>query len=147
MLEKGKGCLFLHHAIVSYQDWDEYEKILGGRFLSEAVMKDGREIYPASGWEHDQDIDVKVEDKKHSVTKGIKNFTIHDETYSFCRISDSVHILLSTDNPFSNKYLAWTNHYGNSRIVYIQLGHDSPAFENPDYKKLVKNAIYWVSEK
>jgi len=60
MLDKGKGCVFLHHSIMSYQDWDEYEKILGGRYLHEAEMKDGELILDTLLWELDQNINVKI---------------------------------------------------------------------------------------
>ncbi|MCK5784462.1 MAG: ThuA domain-containing protein, partial [Desulfobacterales bacterium] len=146
MLNKGKGCVFLHHSIMSYQGWDEYEKIVGGRYLHKAEMKDGELILDTLAWELDQDINVKIVDKSHPVTKGIHDFTVHDETYKNLRLGDSVDLLMTTDNPKNSKEIAWTNQYGNSKIVYIQLGHGSSAFENSNYKKLVHQAIKWVSD-
>ena len=145
MLNKGKGCVFLHHSIMSYQDWDEYEKIVGGRYLHEPAMKDGKVVLSPLAWEQDQDINVHIADKTHPVTKGLHDFTVNDETYKNLRLSDSVHVLLTTDNPKNSKQVAWTNHYGNSKIVYIQLGHGSSIFENKNYRKLVHQAIEWVS--
>ena len=146
MLDKGKGCVFLHHSIMSYQDWDEYEKILGGRYLHEAEMKDGELILDTLLWELDQNINVKIADKTHPVIKGISDFTVNDETYKNLRLGDSVHVLMTTDNPKNSKDIAWTNHYGNSKIVYIQLGHGNSIFENKNYQKLVHQAIEWVSD-
>ena len=33
---KGKPMLFLHHSIVSYQNWPQFEQIVGGRYVLEA---------------------------------------------------------------------------------------------------------------
>ena len=34
LLQAGKGLVFLHHSICAYQDWPEYESIVGGKYLS-----------------------------------------------------------------------------------------------------------------
>jgi len=52
--------------------------------------------------------------------------------------------LLSTTYPKSGKPLAWTRNQGKSRIVYLQLGHDHSAYENPRYRELVARAIQYV---
>lgn len=36
--------------------------------------------------------------------------------------------------------------YKNSRIVYLMLGHDHQAYENPVFRKLINNSINWVSQ-
>ena len=33
LTQEGKPFLFLHHSIASYQDWPEFEKILGGKYV------------------------------------------------------------------------------------------------------------------
>ena len=33
VLNKGIGCVFLHHSLASYQKWDEYIQIVGGQYL------------------------------------------------------------------------------------------------------------------
>jgi type 1 glutamine amidotransferase len=42
-------------------------------------------------------------------------------------------------------YVAWTNEYGKSRVVYIQSGHDNNAYINPNFRKIIYQAIEWVS--
>lgn len=144
LLENGKGVVFLHHSLASYQDWDEFEKIIGGRYLLESKSKDGEE-YPASTFKHDVDVPVKIIDVKHPVTKGMSDFIIHDEVYGYFKVLPQVHPLLSTTHSESGKIIGWTNHYGNSRIVYIQLGHDHQAYGDHNYRRLVRQAIEWVA--
>jgi len=147
MLEKGKGLVFLHHSLASYQDWPEFFSIMGGKYLLEPIEKDGQIVAPASDYNHDMKIPVKVVDKNHPVTKGISNFVIHDETYGKTITISSIHPLLITNLPSNGKNIAWANFYKNSRIVYLQFGHDHFAFENANFSKLLKQSIEWVSEK
>jgi len=54
------------------------------------------------------------------------------------------HVLLATDEPTASPSLAWTHHYGKSKIVTILLGHDNQAWSNPNFVKLLTQAIMWV---
>jgi type 1 glutamine amidotransferase len=144
LLNGGKGLVVLHHALANYQEWDEFEKIAGGRYHTQPYTRDGKQ-HPASTYRHGVDISVHVADPDHPVTAGLEDFTIHDEVYGGFSVQPTVHALLTTDHPESSETLAWTNEYGKSRIVTIQLGHDAHAYENPNYRKLVQQAIRWVA--
>src|SRR5207245_1252022 len=79
LVVKGSGWVVLHHALVSYQHWPEYEKIIGGRY-PEAEGKSGV-VTAETGYQHDVEIPVLIVAKEHPVTAGLKDFTIHDEIY------------------------------------------------------------------
>ncbi len=145
MLERGKGLVILHHAFADYQDWDEFEKIRGGTYYLAPRERGGLQLR-ASTFRHGVDIPVNVLAPWHPVVQGLSDFTIHDEVYGLTICEPTINPLLGTNHPESNATLAWTNHYGNSRIVTIQLGHDHFAFEDPNYRRLLRNAIKWVSE-
>lgn len=144
LFEKGTGAVFLHHSLAGYQNWDEYENIVGGRFYHESKTDTTGIIL--STYRHEVEIPVIIADSSHPVVEGLEDFEIFDEVYGQLNILPSVHPLLTTPHPESNKQIAWTNEYGNSRIVYIQPGQDHNAYENPNYRKLVKQAIYWAAE-
>lgn len=144
LLKRGIGVVGLHHNVGAHRDWDEYRKILGGKFIFADCEIDGVE-YAKSPWKHGEDIAVKVSDRDHPITKGIENFTIHDESYGKFYVAPDVHVLLTTDHPRCNRELAWTKQYGKSRIAYLMLGHDSEAWKNPNYPKLLERAIRWTS--
>jgi type 1 glutamine amidotransferase len=143
LLENGTGMIFLHHSLVSYQDWDEFTDIRGGKYHEKGYGTDSIEL---SGYQHDLDIMVTVIDPKHPVTKGIQDFQIHDEGYYNIEILPEVTPLLQTSHPLCARYVAWTNEYKNSRIVYIMLGHDRQAYDNPSFRQLLDNSINWVSQ-
>ena len=54
--------------------------------------------------------------------------------------------LLTTTEPTSSKTICWTHNYGQSRVVYLELGHDHVAYANPNYVKLLSQSIQWVAQ-
>jgi uncharacterized protein len=145
LLNRGKAMIFLHHSLVSYQNWPEFIKIVGGQYHTNPVVVNGDTL--RANYEHGVTIPVKVENKQHPITKGIDDFEIEDEIYGDSEILPSVMPLLSTTYPKSMRYLAWINHYGHSEVIYIQPGHGPSAFTHPVYRKLVQQAIEWSAEK
>lgn len=143
-LKAGKGMVVWHHAYCSYQEWAEYRNIIGGRYHQQPWTDSKGATHPASTYMHDVQLHVKVADKKHPVTKGIRDFDILDETYGKGSVHPGVHVLLTTDDPGSTPSVAWTNRYGKSDIVTILLGHDNNAWTNPGFAKLLTQAIMWV---
>lgn len=142
-LKEGKGLVVLHHAIANYQNWPEYHRIIGARYYLEKTLVDGVEK-PRSAWKHD--MKFKVQTAPHPITRGVPTFDIHDETYKWFDVASDVTPLLMTDEPESNKVIGWAKTYAAARVVYIQLGHDHFAYENPSFRKLVAQAIGWVTE-
>jgi len=141
LLKAGKGLVFLHHSLCSYQQWDEYKTIVGGKYHEE------QNTPSSSTYQHDVNFKVKISDPKHPVTKGITDFEIHDEVYGNTEVLSEVTPLLTTDNPQSSRIIGWTHQKENSRIVYLEPGHDKNGYFNPNYQKLVRQAIAYVAGK
>ena len=135
----------MHHAIAGFPNWLEYEEIIGATYVLEEKDRDGKH-YKRPEYEHDIDMEIKVMDKAHPITKGLSDFTIRDETYKYWVYHDGNHLLLSTDNELSNYQIAWTRLYKNTRVFFIQLGHDKYAFENKNYMQLLKQGIEWAAQ-
>lgn len=55
--------------------------------------------------------------------------------------------LLTTDEPSSTPVIGWVKKFGKAKIVVLQGGHDAPTFENPHFRKLLKQAIVWVNNR
>jgi uncharacterized protein len=140
----GKGLLFLHHTIAANQTWPEYRKMLGGKFFTAPTKEDGKE-YGTSGYQHDRDMTVTACDPTHPITYGLTTFKIHDESYNKYVVAPGVTPLLVTDDPTSDKVIGWTHGYEQSRVVYLQLGHDEKAYENPAFKLLVERSIRYTA--
>src|ERR1041385_5622155 len=90
---------------------------------------------------------IHVADPAHPVTRGISDFDMHDETYKWFDLAKESHPLLTVEQPESHEVIAWTRTYENARVVYLQSGHDHFAYENPNYQRLLKQAIRWTANK
>lgn len=134
-VESGHGVVVLHHAIADFDSWPWwYEQVVGGKYL------------PTSTYKHDEEVYVQTVGQ-HPVTRDLGPLHFRDETYKGMWISPKVNVLLKTANPTSDGPVAWVSPYDKARVVYIQLGHDRFAHQNPDYQELVHRAILWVERK
>jgi hypothetical protein len=137
-VEGGKGIVVLHHALLNYQKWPWwYEDVVGGSYRLQK-----KEDAPSSSYKGDQQISV-VPAEKHPIIAALKPFQTLDETYKNMWFSPRVRPLLMTDNPNSDRLLAWIGPGAASRVVAIQLGHGPGIFRNPEYRTMVHNAILW----
>lgn len=146
LMDQGVGVVALHHCIAAYTGWPEFRKIIGGIFLLEDTEENGV-VVKKSGYQHGLDVEVKVADKQHPITEGMSDFTIHDETYNKQLFEPDNHVLLTTDNPASDKPLAWVREYRKARVFYMQMGHGPHAFVDANYRLLVSRGIRWVAAK
>jgi uncharacterized protein len=142
-IRNGKPLVALHHSICAYDDWPEYFNIIGGKYFHKPTTVNGK-TYPACSYKHDVHFTVKIVDPHNPVTKGLKDFEIFDETYKGYYVEDGVKPLLTTEEPGSEHVIGWTKMYGKARIVTLQSGHDKPTFENPHFRKLLRQSIEWV---
>lgn len=144
LLKRGIGIVSLHHNLGAHRDWDEFTKIIGGKFVLKPRELDGQ-AYPVSTWSHGEDLKVTIADRQHPITQGLEDFQIHDETYGGYYTAAGVHVLLKTDHPKNDPELAWTTQYANSRVFYLMLGHDHLAWQNPAYTRLLQQGIRWAA--
>ncbi len=143
MFERGTGLVVMHHALVSYQDWPDYERIIGGNY-PEPKGKEGV-VTPELGYEHDVEFPVQIVAKDHPITRGLKDFVILDEIYWGYRVGKDVTPLITTTHPKSGKPLAWARTEKKSRVVYLQLGHGPTAFTNQNFRAILAQSIHWTA--
>ena len=141
-VEAGGGVVVLHHALLNYQDWAWWvDEAVGGSYR---LRREGDA--PSSGVKDDQPIEATPAGD-HPVTAGLGSFHIQDEAYKNLKMSPGIRPLLTTDNPTSDRNLAWVGPLAGSKVVAIQLGHGRSAFANPSYRTLVRNAVLWAAGK
>jgi len=173
LVEKGHGFVFLHHAIAGWPAWAEYADLIGGRFLYAPAELRGKACQD-SGYRHGVTHDISSVGE-HPVLEGVPaSFQITDELYLYEVFEDDVQPLLVSNYDFDqanfysakqavkdgkmfsnegwehtpgSKLIGWTREVGNSRIVYLQCGDDPVAYANEHLRKLIANAIKWVSER
>ncbi|MCK5137425.1 MAG: ThuA domain-containing protein [Bacteroidales bacterium] len=141
---QGIPMLFLHHAICTFQEWDGYMEMVGGRYVMPRFSSDTSLF---SDYRHDIDLHIEVVNSGHPVTKGVVDFNIHDEGYSNITVVDGVTPLLKTEHPDCSPLVGWVHSHNQSTIVYLMLGHDKIAYRNSSFKQLLNNSIRWLVEK
>ncbi len=170
LLDAGKGLVFLHHALAGWPSWDEYARILGGRFLYEPANLLGRDCSD-SGYHHAVTHRVSPVGT-HPVTASVADgFEITDEVYLGEVFEDDVVPLLRSDyafeaenfysasralrgqmfsnegwpHPPGSNLIAWARREGRSPLVYFAAGDDPVAYENPGFRSVLGDAIRWVA--
>jgi len=144
LLDKGVGLFALHHAISGYTpNWPKYAEIIGGRYYPVDTLENGVKI--RSGYKHGVRFKANVEDPNHPITKGVTDFEIVDETYCRYKVDPNVHVFLTTDEPTSEKAIGWVKSFGKARVCCVVLGHDSAAYANKDFIRLVTQAVRWTA--
>ncbi|MBW8747075.1 MAG: ThuA domain-containing protein [Acidobacteria bacterium] len=155
-VRSGKGIVGVHAASDSYHGhtagdagapakligtWPEWNKTIGGFFKFH--------------WLYPQMVTVKIDDPKSPLTAMFhgKEFTIHDEIYTYAQDSFSrknVHVLTSIDyakmsdadkakEPAATKRtdgdyaLSWIRREGKGRVFYEALGHNEHVYAMPVY--------------
>jgi len=144
-MKEGKPLVVLHHSICAFDGWNEYIRIIGGKYFHVPTVVDGTE-YPVSSYEHDRNVPVQIVDTLHPVTRGLRDFVLFDETYKDFYVLPGVVPLLRTNDPTSTPVIGWTHRYGKSRVVTLQSGHDSPTFRDENYRRLLRQAILYVNK-
>lgn len=169
LLEQGKGVVALHHALAGWPNWAEYHDWLGGQFLYRPAVLRGRACLD-SGYRHA--VDYTASTLPHPVTEGVAaRFPLTDELYLAEIFEDEVEPILTSDaaftrdaffsaaaavagrmydndgwaHPRGSRLIGWAKRAINSRLVYLQPGDGPSAYDNPDYRRLVRNAMRWVA--
>ena len=165
----GRGFVVLHHAIASWPAWPAWADMVGGRYLYRPGELRGHE-WPDSGFRHDVPQHLSPVDPTHPVLEGLEGgLDVVDETYLCPVFDDEVIPLLRTDarmeqdvhtstltategrdpaewvHPPGSSLAAWTRTVGPSRLVYVQPGDTARTLGDPAYRRLVGNALRWVS--
>ncbi|MEM8955349.1 MAG: ThuA domain-containing protein [Verrucomicrobiota bacterium] len=138
----GVGMVFLQFTLSSYPEWDEYHKLIGGKWFLKDYTEDP-ELH--STYYKDLTLDIQILDRNHPVTKGLEDFTMTDAYYGNIHVAPDVHPLLGTKHPDIASTIAWTHQYKNSKVVYIMPGFTKRAYEHKSYIQLIENALSYVA--
>ena len=145
-VENGGGLVVTHNGTVAGENTDKINNLIGCRFIS-----------------HPSQCPVTVKPMKpHPVTKGVESFIETDEHYKLNILTNDIDILFVSHSPSQgdadkyetdsyNNYESWidTSGYvrtqGKGRVCVLTPGHLLPVWLNPNYQRLLKNAINWCA--
>ena len=82
--------------------------------------------------------------REHPITQGIDAFVVQDELFINAYESDvEIHMAASHRNVCHP--LVWTRHEEAGRVAYIALGHSEKVWLLPAYRKLMTQALMWLT--
>jgi hypothetical protein len=171
LLSAGVPVVAWHHALAAWPAWPEYAEIVGGRYHYRSAPLRGVE-WPDSGYRHNVHQTLSVVAPQHPVCAGLPpSFELVDEPYLCPVFEEQLTPLLVSDAPKTDDQFfctrlalsgqpnergdwthppgsplaAWTHTVDRSTVVYIQPGDARGAYENPNIRRLLSNAITWAA--
>ena len=83
----------------------------------------------------------------HPIIRGIEPFTVRDEHYQIEVIAKDADIFLESTSETGGRQVAgYTRLIGDGRLCVLTPGHILGVFQDESFRKILKNAIHWVSE-
>lgn len=131
-----QGIILLHHALLSFPRWDLWTEVSGVKVRCEESFK----------YHQNETVKTHILNSAHSITKGMEDFILTDETYEIGEPEEAGNtILMETDNENSIKKIAWTRNYKNSRVFCYASGHDNKVYADKNFRKILHRAIHWTA--
>lgn len=149
-IEQGRGgWVGFHHATLlgefdGFPMWPWFSNFMGGIRWKDYI---GRFAKAA----------VHIEDHSHPVMKGVPDsfVVVKEEWYTYDKTPrPNVHVIANVDESsyqpdttvkMGDHPVIWTNEKMRARNIYIFMGHSPILFEDPVYKKIFSNAIFWAA--
>ncbi len=136
----GKGFVAFHAASATHQDWPEFQKIVGGTWEKDVTGHGPIHTFK-----------VSIENSRHPVTSGLKDFFITDELWHNVKFQPDIHILCSAyssvekNGSGKNEPVVIVTNYKKGRNFYNILGHDTTAMQNKAWQTLMLRGIEWAA--
>ena len=130
--ETRQGLVILHHALLGYPHWQPWSDIVGVQDRSFSYYEG-------------QTVTSQVGNTAHPITDGVGDWTMGDETYIMADAGAGSDILITCDHPQSNRTIAWTRVYRQSRVFCYQAGHDNVTWADPNFRLVLGRGILWAA--
>jgi type 1 glutamine amidotransferase len=137
--QKGHGFVATHSSTDTYGGYQPYWDMIGGTFKG----------HP---WNAGETVAISVHDTKHPGSRMWGDeFTIKDEIYEYSHWQpEKVHVLMSLNmarcgikKPY-HVPVAWVKNWGDGRIFYTNLGHNTETWSNKLFLESLVGGIKWV---
>jgi len=129
-----QGIVVMHHALLAYPQWAVWSEVVG---IADRKF----------GFHYNQQVQVRVANAQHPITRGVASWEMTDETYTMADAGEGSEILLTTEHPRSMKTLAWTRTYKKSRVFCFESGHDNSAWSGVGFREVLRRGIQWCGRR
>ncbi len=127
-VESGRGFLPIHCASACFGNEPRFIALVGGRFKSHKTAT----------------FKTVFLDKSHPILEGVNEYETWDETYVHDQINTQGRKLLAERMEGEHREpWTWVREQGKGRVFYTASGHDERTWKNPDFQRMLRNAIVW----
>jgi hypothetical protein len=128
-LEDGGGLVVLHCASASFQNSEEFIRLIGAAFKSH-----GTGTFSATRVQPD-----------HPVLRGVPAFEAWDETYVHTKHNPDRTVLEVRRQDGHEEPWTWVRDYGDGRVFYTAWGHDERTWGTEGFQQLLTQAVQWTA--
>jgi type 1 glutamine amidotransferase/mono/diheme cytochrome c family protein len=148
-LASGGGLILVHFSNGAFHfslpgaegsDWPEYRKICR-RVWDHSEGKSGHDAYGK--------FQVRIHDRKHPITQGMKDFETIDELYFRQQGKEPIHVLATARSGVTGKDepIAFVYEYGQGRVMQTVLGHDAESLRVEGVGELLRRSAAWIARR
>ncbi len=125
----GGGLLVIHSGVSGYEKIPSMRGLPAGAFAS-----------------HPPQCSVTVEPLAgHPMCEGVQPFTEIDEHYFMHFDDPAADVFLHSRSDHGIQPAGWTRQVGRGRVCVLTPGHNLEVWLNPDFQRLLRNSLAWVS--
>jgi len=126
---EGKGFVGVHSTADSFKQTPGFINMVGGKFLMHPFY-----------WPK---LTFHITDPAHPIMEGLEDFEMEEELY-LMETYGHFELLMTTSFEGFERPISWVKPYGLGRVFFTALGHDKLQTENPNFQKMVVNAVRWA---
>jgi len=93
-------------------------------------------------------VNYQISPASHPVTEGVTDFTVRDEHYQIeLTAKDALILMTSSSKDGADMPAGYVREIGQGRLCALMPGHILDVWKNPEFQKLLLNAINWCIKK
>jgi type 1 glutamine amidotransferase len=134
-VQNGGGLVAMHATLAILENDPNHQRLadlVGGGIIAHGPLVD--------------DVRFEVDKPDHPIMEGVESFALQDEPYKLWCNSDVTTLARIFHETIDESPAIWTKPYGHGRVCYYSSGHGSGALTNPNFQRLLTNAVLWTAE-
>ena len=138
LVRGGRGLVGVH--VASYRAEGRLDALFGGN--SPGCVRPPADVPSLRNLQFE--FDVRVVDREHPVTAGVRDFRLIDEHYR-SELTPDARVLLRGDDALGGQPLGWLRTDGGGRVFHTPLGHRPDDFGHPQFWRLILQGVLWAA--
>ncbi len=128
----GKGLVALRSTSHGWENWREFDQeILGAKYGG-----------PGGG---NFGLATQLIIKDHPIWRGVERLDTKKDLYRITELAPDVTVILEGETKNGRVPVGWTRAHHGSRLFYLALGYQQE-MEHPAFRRMMANALRWVTE-